>query len=69
MAIKVHSFIGKVNIEGLHMMDDHINEWMRRNKITPVHIKQVFGTERHHGTNEEPIMITSIWYEHTDNSF
>lgn len=61
--MKVQTFIGKSNIEGLHQMDVHVSEWMRRNKIQPLIINQFSGAERHHGQNEEPIVITSIWYD------
>jgi hypothetical protein len=62
--MKVQTFVGKVSIEGLHKMDDQINNWLKRNKITPITITQSFGSERHHdGRNAEPIVVTSIWYE------
>ena len=61
--MKIQTFIGKSNIEGLHQMDNHINEWIRRNKVKPITIHQFSGQERHHGQNEEPVVITSIWYE------
>lgn len=61
--MKVQSFVGKVNIEGLHQMDDHINKWLRENEIEPLHIKQSFGHERGKGANEEPVVIITIWYE------
>lgn len=64
MAIKVHSFVGKVGVEGLHQMDQHINDWMKRNKVAPLHIKQSFGSDKHHdGRGAEPILVISIWYE------
>ncbi len=63
-AVKVQTFIGKVSIEGLHQMDQHINEWFRRTKVTPIHVSQSFGADRHHdGRSQEPIIVTSIWYE------
>ncbi len=61
--MKIQTFIGKSNIEGLHQMDNHINEWIRRNKIKPITINQFAGLERHHGQNEEPVVVTSIWYD------
>jgi hypothetical protein len=62
--MKIQTFIGKVSIEGLHQMDDHINDWLRRNNVTPIHIQQSFGADIHHdGRRQEPIIIISIWYE------
>jgi len=69
MSMKVRSFLGKVNIEGLNMMDDQINEWIRRHKVTPIHIKQSHGMERHHGAEAEPILVVTIWYESNDEGF
>jgi len=60
---KVQTFMGKANLDGLHQMDDHINAWLRRHKVTPIHVNQSFGSERHHGGNEEPVVVISIWYE------
>lgn len=68
--MKVQTFVGKSNIEGLHQMDSHINEWMRRNDIKPVHICQSCGSERHHGQNDEPVVIITVWYEaESDDDF
>lgn len=64
--MKVRTFVGKCNMDGLHHMDDHINEWMTRNHIVPINITQTFGEERHHGGNCEPVVVTSIWYEPKD---
>ena len=62
--MKVQTFMGKVSIEGLHQMDTHINEWLKRNGVTPLHIQQCFGTNIHHdGRAAEPIVVTSLWYE------
>lgn len=69
MAIRMHSFLGKVNIEGLHMMDDHVNEWLKRHQVTPIHIKQSFGSERHHGAEAEPILVITVWYEAKEDAF
>ena len=62
--MKVQSFLGKVTIEGLHQMDHHINEWLKRRRVTPLHIKQSFGSEKFHdGRNQEPIVVITVWYE------
>ncbi len=66
--MKVQTFLGKVSIDGLHQMDDHINGWLKRNNITPVQVKQSFGNDRHHdGRNAEPIVIITIWYESNEH--
>jgi len=63
----VQTFMGKVSIEGLHQMDSHINEWVKRNKVTPVFIQQSFGADIHHdGRNQEPIVVMSVWYNEND---
>ena len=64
--MKLQTFVGKVNIEGLHHMDDHINAWLQRTGVTPIHIKQSFGNERGKGANEEPVVVITIWYEGDD---
>ena len=46
--MKVQTFMGKATIEGLHQMDQHINEWMKRTDVVPAQIQQSFGTEQHH---------------------
>jgi len=65
--LKVRTFSGKTSMEGLHQMDNHINEWLERTRIVPLHIKQSFGSERHHGQNDEPVVIVSIWFERKDD--
>lgn len=62
--MKVHSFMGKVGIEGLHQMDNHINEWLADNKAKVIDIQQSFGTHMHHdGRREEPVLLITVWYE------
>lgn len=62
--VRVQTFMGKVSIEGLHQMDNHINEWLRRRNAKPLYVAQCFGADRHHdGRSQEPIMVTSVWYE------
>ncbi len=60
--MRVQTFIGKSNAEGLHQMDQHINKFMERNNATPAFVKQSAGRERHHGGEEEPIVVISVWY-------
>ena len=61
--MRVETFVGKVSIEGLKQMDEHINEWLGKNHVEPKFITQVFGSERHSHHHElEPVVITSVWY-------
>lgn len=69
MSMKVHTFVGKANLEGLQQMNNHMNDWLRRYKVEPVHIQQSFGQERHHGSADEPVLIISVWYHAEDEEF
>lgn len=62
--MKVQTFLGKASMEGLHILDEHINEWLAKKHVTPTHIAQSFGMGRHHdGRTDEPIIVISIWFE------
>lgn len=62
--MKVQTFVGKIGIEGLSMMDDQINAWLKESNVTPAHVKQSLGMERHHGgASEEPVLVISVWYD------
>ncbi len=61
--MRVRTFAGKVGIEGLKQLDQHVNEWITNDKVDPKQIHQQFGYERHHNTTvEEPVLIISVWY-------
>lgn len=60
--LKLHTFIGKSSLEGIHQMDEFINEWLATNDVEIVQVSQCFGQERHHGQSLEPVIITSVWY-------
>lgn len=61
--MRVQTFIGKMSIEGLRQMDDHINTWLEDHEIEPKQITQCFGMGQHRETtSSEPIVVTSIWY-------
>ena len=61
--MRVQSFIGKVSMEGLRQMDDHINHWLERHQVEPKKVTQCFGSEKHREANsEEPVVVTSVWY-------
>lgn len=62
--MKVHTFLAKASTEGLHHMDELVNEWMQRHPVKITQITQTFGHGRHHdGRADEPVVITSLWYE------
>jgi len=61
--MRIQTFVGKVSLESLKAMDEHINAWVEKNQIQPRVINQTFGYERHHHhEDQEPVLITSIWY-------
>lgn len=60
--MKVQTFVGKVQIETVRNMDEHIVHWIEKNKVEPKQINQFFGYERLHAGDLEPVIITSIWY-------
>jgi hypothetical protein len=65
--MRVQTFLGKVNMESLRVMDEQINDWLTHNSITPSHITQAMGVEIvGDKSNAEPVVITSIWYEGID---
>jgi len=60
--VKVQTFLGKINADGVHQLDGHVNEWLARNDVEVVHVSQCAGLERHHGEREDPVVILSVWY-------
>ncbi|HNR29330.1 MAG TPA: hypothetical protein PKI11_00440 [Candidatus Hydrogenedentes bacterium] len=62
--MKVHTFMGKVSIDGLHEMEGHVNEWLAEHPVKVVDICQSFGMHKHHdGRREEPVLLITLWYE------
>ena len=62
--MRVQTFVGKVSVETLKQMDEHINEWLAKHDVQVKFIKQVFGSERHSQHHEmEPVVVASVWYE------
>jgi len=61
--MQVETFVGKVSVDALRQMDQHINQWLRTRGVQPVFVTQTFGyeTSREFG-NSEPVLITSLWY-------
>lgn len=60
--MKVRTFMSKANLDGLGQCDVNINEWLHREEIDIVRVCQSAGFERHHGQNDDPIVVTSVWY-------
>ena len=61
--MRVQTFMGKVSVEGLRQLDEHVNNWITENNVEPKSIHQVFGYERsREGGSPEPVIITSVWY-------
>jgi hypothetical protein len=62
--MKMHTFMGKVNIEGLHQLDNQINQWLQDNPVEVKDVRQSFGMHKHHdGRREEPVLLITLWYE------
>jgi len=61
--MRVQTFIGKVTMEGLSLMDEHINKWLEQHDVEPKLVKQSFGYERpqQHG-QQEPAIAVTLWY-------
>ena len=61
--MRVQTFLGKVSIEALHQMDEHINQWLEAHHVEPKHIVQTFGYDRHRESgSSQPVVVTSVWY-------
>lgn len=61
--MRVQTFMGKLGVEALRQMDEHINAWLEERQVTPRIVTQCFGHERPQGSHDvEPVVITSIWY-------
>lgn len=61
--MRVQTFLGKVSMDSLHQMDQHINQWLEMNHIEPRAIAQTFGYDKpKEGCSIEPVVITSVWY-------
>ncbi len=66
--MRVQSFMGKVTLEGLHQMDNLINDWIKRTKPKIIHIVQSPCTiVRHDGRDQETIIVITILYEESNS--
>lgn len=61
--MKVRTFLGKTSMEGIRQLDEHINTWLAGHSIEVLHVSQCLGFESHHGREQEPAIIVSVWYE------
>ncbi|MBI4558771.1 MAG: hypothetical protein HY706_14410 [Candidatus Hydrogenedentes bacterium] len=62
--MRIQTFLGKLSVEALRQMDEHINHWLEGHGVEPKMVSQVFGYEHHHheGGTAEPVVVTSVWY-------
>lgn len=61
--MRIQTFLGKVGMESLRQMDEHINHWLETHNVEPRFVVQTFGSETHREANShEPVVVTSIWY-------
>lgn len=61
--MRVQTFVGKVSMESLQQMEEHINAWLAEHNVEPKHIKQSFGYERGQlQGGQEPVIILTVWY-------
>ncbi|MCX8064437.1 MAG: hypothetical protein N3G21_04615 [Candidatus Hydrogenedentes bacterium] len=65
--MRVQSFMGKASLEGLHQMDNLINEWIKRTKPKIIQITQSPCTVvKHDGRDQETIIVVTILYEESE---
>jgi hypothetical protein len=61
--MKVQTFRAKVGSESLQQLDQHLNQWLDENGVTPQFIKQCFGYEFHRQSGtQEPVLLITVWY-------
>jgi len=61
--MRVKTFLGKVNVEALRLMDEQVNEWLEENEVEPKLVTQAMGLEQFADTSHsEPVVVTSVWY-------
>lgn len=62
--MRVKTFVAKLSVESVHDMDSTISKWLERHKVTPTMVTQTIGDEKgHDGRPNEPVLVTSVWYE------
>ena len=61
--MRVQTFLGKVSMDALRQMDEHINHWLETHQVEPKMVVQSFGHEKHREAgDEEPVVVMSVWY-------
>jgi hypothetical protein len=61
--MRIQSFMGKVGVESLHQMDQHINHWLETHGVEPKLVTQSFGYDRgKDGGGQEPVVVVCVWY-------
>jgi len=61
--MRVQTFLGKVSMEALQQMDEHINQWLEAHQVEPKLVSQTFGYAHCNEAREpQPTVITSVWY-------
>jgi hypothetical protein len=61
--MRVQTFVGKLSMEALHQMTEHINDWLAHHNVEPKFIKQSFGYEKpREASREEPVIVITVWY-------
>lgn len=61
--MRVQSFVGKASVEGLHQMDNLINEWIKRSRAKIVQISQCSAISIRHDGSQESIIIVTVLYQ------
>jgi len=61
--MRVESFVGKVSLECLKLLDGQVNEWLETSKVEPRLVTQTFAYEGDHfHGQQQPVIVVSIWY-------
>ncbi|MDZ4859707.1 MAG: hypothetical protein SGI88_12060 [Candidatus Hydrogenedentes bacterium] len=61
--MRVQTFMGRVSMESLQQLDNHVNEWLAEHNVEPKHIQQSCGYEHaRDGNHPEPVVIVTVWY-------
>lgn len=61
--MKVRTFMGKVNMDALQLLDDQINAWLEKEEIEPKNVTQAMGIEKYGDMAQaEPVVVISVWY-------
>ncbi|HOV33645.1 MAG TPA: hypothetical protein PLX23_09810 [Candidatus Hydrogenedens sp.] len=65
--MRVQSFIGKASVDGIHQMDNLINEWIKRARPKILLMTQCpCSTSTHDERDKETIIIVTILYQESE---